>query len=273
MTNHCAYTIWVQQNNMPDGTPSVVELASGAFHDYDIPEEGLPATRFWPKAGCDSNGDNCVIGQSSPPCPLLGCAPPVDSKIEVTWGCTLADQSQCAFTDQGQQLGLVTYYNSSAVDGYTFPYTVTVDSEEGGSCNDLDCSELLVDECPVDENLSVGLNGIFPEYSDVDLRVLNSSLSSSALGCFAPCKKFNYPTYGGLGLEESSDEAVLYCCPTPPISPEECRQGPADTMNYTNLIHQKCSGGVYGYAYDDGVGLHGCSSATKIEMTIGPNCP
>jgi len=273
ISNQCSYPIWIQQNNMPNGNPAVVRLSSGEHVDYDIPEAGLPATRFWPKAGCDNDGNNCVMGQSSPPCPLQGCAPPVDSKMEVTWGCTLSDQSQCAFTDQGQQLGNTTYYNSSAVDGYTFPYRVTVSANGGDACNDLDCSDLLINECPTNTNLSQGFNLISPQYGSVDLRVMNLSLSSGALGCYSPCKKFNYPTYGGFGLSESSDEAVLYCCPTPPIGPEECRGGPADTMAYTELIHQKCTGGVYGYAYDDGVGLHSCTSSTQIEMVVGPNCP
>jgi hypothetical protein len=94
--NNCSYTIWIQQQNMASGTPDIVKLVTGAHQDYEIPDEGLASTRLWPKSGCDTSGNNCTIGQSSDPCPTEGCAPPVDSKIEATWGCTLSDQTQCA---------------------------------------------------------------------------------------------------------------------------------------------------------------------------------
>lgn len=272
ITNNCQYTIWIQQQNMPAGTPAVEELAAGASFDYDIPDEGLASTRFWPKTGCDSSGQNCAIGQSSNPCPAVGCAPPVDSKMEATWGCTLADQSQCAITPQGNPIG-DTFYNSSAVDGFTLPFKVNVQTGGGSNCVNLDCSNLKLSECPTDENLSQGMSGTFPQFASETLEVLNPSNSQTA-GCFSPCLKFNYPTWGGLNMPDNqSDPEVMYCCPTPPISSDQCRAGPVPNTQYVALIHQACSGGVYGYAYDDGVGLHQCSPSTEIEMIFGPNCP
>ncbi|MFH1830294.1 MAG: hypothetical protein ABH871_05920 [Pseudomonadota bacterium] len=278
ITNNCGYTIWIQQENMPSGTASVVKIEQGSSYDYEIPDEGLASTRFWPKKGCDGSGQDCEWGQSSNPCPTTtGCAPPVESKLEATWGCTLADQTQCAYTPQGDQI-TDTYFNTSAVDGYTFPYTVTVSgntiTDEGQPCQNIDCTNMDLSRCPTGENLSQGQTQTHPEYASEDLRVFDPNNTSQVIGCFSPCKKLNYTaTWSGLGLNEQSDAVVMYCCPTPPISTEECRAGPVVNTQYVALIHEMCTGGVYGYAYDDIAGLHKCSAGTMIEMTFGPNCP
>lgn len=276
IVNQCQYTIWIQQQNMPSGVPAVTQLTQGQHVDFDIPDAGLASTRFWPKTGCDNTGQNCVIGQSSPPCPTTpsGCSPPVDSKIEVTWGCTLADQSQCGRTPQGDQF-TVTFYNSSAVDGYTLPFNVHVAPNGGADCVNLDCGDLLLSDCPTTENLSVGNNGsTTPAYSSLDLQVKDPDKPGTVGGCFSPCKFLDYPGFGGEGLQDESGNAeALYCCPTPPISSAECRAGPVPNTEYVQNIHKSCTGGVYGYAYDDGVGLHTCSAPTNIQMVFGPNCP
>ncbi|MBN1283412.1 MAG: hypothetical protein JXA24_06550 [Proteobacteria bacterium] len=276
VTNSCAYAIWIQQQNMPASTPDVVKIEPGAYHDYDIPEAGQASTRFWPKKGCDASGENCEIGQSSDPCPAGGCPPPVDSKIEATWGCTLADETQCGFTPQGDRM-IDTYWNSSAVDGYTFPFTVAVTGDtlddQGQPCSAVDCAALSLAECPTADDLSAGQGGtVFPEYADEDLRVKEDA-GAPVIGCYSPCKKFNYPTYGGLGLGEDTDPPVIYCCPTPPIGAEECRAGPVVGTGYVEHIHTACKKTVYGYAYDDSIGLRRCSAGTKLHMTVGPNCP
>ncbi|MFO1520063.1 MAG: hypothetical protein U1F57_10435 [bacterium] len=273
ITNSCQYTIWIQQQNMPAGTPSVVQLNSGTSFDFNIPDAGLASTRFWPKTGCDGSGQNCAIGQSSNPCPAVGCAPPVDSKIEATWGCTLSDTSQCAITPQGNVIPPTTDYNASAVDGFTLPFKVNVQTGGGSNCANLDCSGLNLNQCPTNENLSQGQGGSFPQFASESLQVVTPNSGQTA-GCFSPCIKFNYPTYGGLNLPNiQSDPEIMYCCPTPPISSGQCRAGPAASTQYVGLIHSACTGGVYGYAYDDGVGLHQCSAPTQIEMVFGPNCP
>lgn len=273
--NECAYTIWIQQQNLPDATPSVVEIASGSQHSYDIPDAGLASTRLWPKTGCDATGHNCIMGQSSPPC--TDCPPPVDSKFEATWGCTLADRSQCDFTPQGYQL-VDTYWNMSAVDGYTLPFTATVTdnalTDTEAPCEPVDCAGLSFDQCPTDIDLSDGLGITDPTYASVDLRLFNHD--AAFVGCYSPCKYLNYPTYGGAGLSESSAQAVLYCCPTPPISSEECRAGPGGNIDpnaYVAAIHAMCNNSTYAFAYDDNYGLRHCSAETKVEVTFGPSCP
>jgi hypothetical protein len=265
ITNQCSYTIWVQQQNMPSATPSVVELASGAQHSYDIPDAGQASTRFWPKTGCDSTGQNCTVGQSSDPC--TNCPPPVDSKLEATWGCTLADASQCGITPQGDPIG-DTFWNMSAVDGYTLPFTASITgntiTDTSAPCQAVDCSLLDFAGCPTDINLGTG-------YEHVDLQVNNTT--PQQIGCYSPCKVLNYPTFGGYNLSETSSEAVLYCCPTPPVSSAECRAGPGATNAYVTAIHTMCNNSTYAYAYDDNFGLRHCSSATNVDVTFGPNCP
>mmetsp|Transcript_28853 Transcript_28853/g.58058 ORF Transcript_28853/g.58058 Transcript_28853/m.58058 type:complete len:200 (-) Transcript_28853:861-1460(-) len=76
--------------------PQDIKLAAGATHEFAIPDAGLAATRFWPKWKCDKMGGACKIGQSGGPgesCPAIGCAPPVDSKFEATFGCLPGTES------------------------------------------------------------------------------------------------------------------------------------------------------------------------------------
>lgn len=271
--NQCSYTIWVQQQNMPSATPEVVEITSGSQYTYNIPNAGQASTRFWPKTGCDSTGQNCTIGQSSDPC--TNCPPPVDSKLEATWGCSLSDQTKCAYTPQGDRIG-DTYWNMSAVDGYTLPFTATITgntiTDSGAPCDPVNCSGLAFNQCPTDIDLSVGQGGsVDPALANVDLQVLNGA--STQIGCYSPCKVLNYPTYGGKGLNEDSTQAIMYCCPTPPISSAECQAGPGASNAYVTAIHTMCSNSTYAYAYDDTIGLRHCSAATEVEVTFGPNCP
>ncbi len=275
ITNSCSYDIWVEQQNMAAGTPQIVKLTPGNHYDYAIPETGQASTRLWPKTGCDVNGNNCTIGQSSDPCPSAGCPPPVDSKIEATWGCLLSDPSQCGTTAQGQQIG-DTYWNMSAVDGYTLPFTAIVTgntiSDTSAQCVSSNCSALNFTECPTNEDLSKGEGGVVnPAYASVDLQVINNS--NSMIGCYSPCKALNYPTYGGKHLDETSTEAIMYCCPTPPIDTNTCRTGPVVDTHYVSRIHSMCQSTVYSYAYDDTYGLRHCSPQSKVHVIFGPNCP
>ena len=276
IVNKCSYTIWIQQQNMPSGVPSVIKLTSGGSAQWIIPDAGLAATRLWPKKGCDADGNNCLMGQSSPPCPANGCPPPVDSKFEATWGCVLADRNSCAVNPSApsEKLSGDTYWNTSAVDGYTFPFTasVTDNTLPAAICSPVDCSGLTMDQCPTNDNLSVGVGGaISSAYSSVDLRLKNQS--NELMGCYAPCTKMTYPTYGGYWLSNSGTEAAMYCCPTPPVSPSQCSSGPVETTKFVANVRTMCGNTVYTYAYDDGDGLRQCSGATKVRLIIGPNCP
>ncbi|MFH1875183.1 MAG: hypothetical protein ABH859_08415 [Pseudomonadota bacterium] len=286
ITNNCSYAIWIQQQNMPSSVPAVVKLDAGESHEWAIPEAGQASTRFWPKTGCDGSGQNCTIGQSSDPC--TNCPPPVDSKLESTWGCVLSNASQCGTTPQGNVIG-DTYWNMSAVDGYTLPFTTSVTdnttTDSGAPCEAVDCSSLDFNQCPTTANLSEGRTGtIFPQYASADLRVKNTS--DAIIGCYSPCKKFNYPTYDGYGLAEDSDPPIIYCCPTPYstdaeceahpdtcVTSAQCRAGPGASNGYVTAIHAMCNNSTYAYAYDDNYGLRHCSAATKVHVTFGPNCP
>jgi len=263
VTNHCEIDIWVQQQNLPGD--ALVHLEKGASHEYAIPSQGLASTRAWPKLACDKTGNNCKVGQSSAPCPAKGCAPPVDSKLEATWGCTLADKTKCAKTPQGVTM-IDTFWNASAVDGYTLPFTVGVKGGDGRkSCVAADCAGLAKAVCPIADNLSD--NGKNPKYAKQDLRVKGSG------GCFSTCTKLNYPGYGGDGLNNPSGPVEqMYCCPTPPISSPQCKAGPVASTQYVKTIHTACKNTTYGYAYDDGIGGRDCSGDTVLEFVVGPGC-
>jgi hypothetical protein len=263
VTNKCEVDIWVQQQGFP--TDPLVKLAKDASHEYQIPAAGLASTRFWPKILCDKNGNDCKIGQSSAPCPAKGCAPPVDSKLEATWGCTLADKTKCGYTPQGIQM-LSTFWNTSNVDGFTLPYTVkTVGGDGRASCENADCAGLKDAKCPTDEDLSNG--GLNPKYAHQDLRVVGAG------GCFSTCSKLSYPTYGGDGqLDISGPVDKMFCCPTPPVSSPQCQAGPVAGTKYVKTIHTACKSTTYAFAYDDVIGGRNCSSDTVLEFTVGPGC-
>jgi hypothetical protein len=269
--NACAYPIWIQQQNLPGASAITSLAANNGSVSYDIPAAGLASTRFWPKTGCDANGNNCKMGQSSPPCPAAGCAPPVDSKIEATWGCLFSDPSKCASTPQGHKIDMTTWWNASAVDGYTLPYTISVTGGDGRqACSPVDCTGLTAAGCPTDDDLSTG--GKFSQYAHQNEQV--SGPQPGFVGCFSTCMKLNYPTYGGDNAgAPASAPLQMYCCPTPPIQPAQCSSGPVEKTKYVSAIHSMCKKTVYGYAYDDGVGLRNCSSDVVITMTFGPNCP
>lgn len=284
IVNNCSYTIWVQHTNDPNSINEIATLATGGYVDYTIPNQGRASDRFWPKTGCDAGGQNCATGQSSNPCPAAdaaGCAPPTDSKFEATWGCVISGGVGCAVTPQGHAIPNVTSWDTSAVDGYSLPYKVTIVGGGGtvctgadcSSCNAVDCTGLSLSNCPTDDNLSQGQTAVHAQYASEDLRVMNTASPGTVLGCYSPCKKLNYPDntgFNGENLSETSDEAVMYCCPTPPIDTAACRAGPVVGTKYVAAVHSMCTGGVYAYAYDDVTGLHNCAGSTQFLMTFCP---
>ena len=262
--SECEQPVWIQQQGHT-GAPAVVPLTKGASTTYAIPDAGLPSVRYWVKAGCDKEGNNCKVGQSSPPCPDGGCAPPVDSKLEVTWGCTLPKE-QCTKTPQGHHIQN-TWWNSSAVDGFTLPYTVVV-SPESDACPNVTCAALDQTQCPSSEDLSQGLTQKFPADANVDLHVAGGG------GCFSPCMALTYPAFGGKGIQPASaDAAALYCCPTPPVSSAQCNAGPVVKTKYVDAIHKMCLDTAYGFAYDDAKGLRQCDPKVEVTMTFCPGIP
>jgi len=108
-TNRCPQDIWVspltngQGPMLPEG---IMRLANGQVRSYNIPDAGWGG-RFWPKTGCDGSGNNCVMGQSMPPCPTGGCQPPAETKVEFH------------FPPAGNSDAV--WYDVSLVDGYSLP--------------------------------------------------------------------------------------------------------------------------------------------------------
>jgi len=134
-----------------------VKLEPGASHVVPIPDGGLASSRFWPKWNCDEIGQACAIGQSGGPgesCGPDGCAPPIDSKFEATFGC-LPSAEECARNPSApkESLGSVDWWDVSQVDGWTLPYKVEVLGKCDGAPHVIDCSALALSSCPTDEDL------------------------------------------------------------------------------------------------------------------------
>jgi len=300
--NGCEKPIWIfYQVGAGGGTLQATnqkKLAKkGDYIDYNIPAQGLAATRFWPGMKCDDSGNNCRIGQSGGPpsegftCPAnIGCAPPVDSKFEGTFGClATVPTSQCQINPSasGQPLPQTDGWDTSMVDGYTLPYRVVV-TPVNGNCsagpknNVIDCSGLRLDRCPAHENLST--NGQYPSLASENLLLQypQQNASSTAVfapaGCYSPCSKLTSgqwqsipnPPFTGTTYSPAAAQAQDYCCPTPPISSGACSSGPVASTSYVKLIHTRCPQ-AYAYAYDDANGNFTCPAGTKYEVTF--YCP
>lgn len=309
ITNQCAQTIWIQQDfKSSTGDPIVVEIPKSSSYDYSIPDQGLASTRFWPKTGCNSHGYDCSLGESTgvPDAEVKGYqhgpyAPDINSKFEATWGCLQAifsnNPSLCAAnpSSPANHLNAETWWNGSAVDGYTLPYQIAV-KNHNGSCMDIvtgkplsspgvNCGQLKADACPSDANLSTEgkyniINGV--NVTHVNLKWLDAK-TGKAIGCFSPCSKLttaqgsdNGQTGGGWrtilgGLTPQSPAAQMYCCPTPPISPGVCSAGPAARSSYSLSVHSGQLCDSYTYAYDDAKGLARCGAQTQFEITFCPS--
>lgn len=308
ITNECDKTLWIQQDyKNKTNDPIVVEIPKGLAYDYVIPDAGLASTRFWPKSDCNAHGYNCLVGESTgvPEAERQGFqsgpyAPDINSKFEATWGCskTIFDSNPalCAVnpSDPSQYLNAETWWNGSAVDGYTFPYSIIV-KNHNATCMDLNkgtvlaspgvnCSKLSLASCPSDANLST--EGLYNQINGVDVTHVNlqwiDSRSSMPTGCFSPCSKLttaqgsdNGQIRGGWrtllgGLIPQSPQAQMYCCPTPPVSSEACSAGPAARSSYSSSVHtvQQCD--AYTYAYDDAKGLARCGAQSRFEVVFCP---
>ncbi|XP_021955579.1 glucan endo-1,3-beta-glucosidase [Folsomia candida] len=238
--NRCGRDIWISPLTNGNGAPlpdGIRRLSNSGSYTYQIPNGGWGG-RFWPKTGCDGSGQNCEVGQSMPPCPAGGCQPPAETKVEFFFPRTGAADS--------------VWYDVSLVDGYSLPAEI-VPSRQGGSCVTTHCS-MSLDACPSGEN-HVG-----------DLRVWKGGRVAM---CLAPCKKWNYPSPYGLGKSENIEPGQHLCCPTPPVSPESCRNGIVVQTQYVNLIHKTCPS-AYSYAYDDEAGLHNCPNDVSFTVTFCP---
>lgn len=268
VVNKCTKTVWIQQQNI-DNAPAVVKIASGKSHTYDIVDSGDPSTRVWPKVGCDSNGDNCTIGQSVPPCPAAGCSPAMDSLVEASFAC-VSGGTDCPVDSA------TTYYDVSQVDGFTLPFKVeATGSSPNSACQTVSCSAFnMKTGCPTNENLSSG--GLYPHLASEDLHAYAPG-TKQVVGCFSPCEKLTAATaYGGLGYKSTDPQALLYCCPSftkekpTEIVQKACTRGPVSKTQYVKYVHKTCNDNAYAWAYDDADGLKSCNGYTNIKMTICP---
>jgi len=296
--NNCKTTLWFEARYGGAGAPlpgqsvTAQQALPGSYIDYTVPDTGLSGSRFWAKYGCDSNGQNCAIGDQmqywpNPPggCPAGGCTPPVDSLFEATWGCRPGTSCNAG--------NPTTWFDTSQVDGWTIPYKLTpVGDTSGCDCTGTGCgfkgvdaSTLDVTKCPSGEDLSdngqftsVNVLGQSVGLSSVDLRIIKNG---EILGCMSPCKRLNWGVPYGLQQSEDSGSTMWMCCPTPTpnncnpsqgcVSPTTCRAGPIENTQFVAAVHTMAPG-VYAYSYDDGVGLHACpAGVTKYTMEFCPS--
>jgi hypothetical protein len=299
IVNGCGNPMWIFfQTGFNGGTLNAQNqklLANmGDFIEYDIPDKGLAGVRFWPGMECDNTGNNCHIGASGGPvsngftCPgTIGCAPPIDSKFEGTFGCVssmpLANCQANPSANPPAPLPRADFWDASMVDGYTLPVKVVVHGScppgnPGGPAGGIiDCSTLHFSDCPQHENLST--NGQFPSLADENLLRLHPT-TGQVVGCYSPSSKLTMgqwqsipnPPFTGTTFNPADPQAQMYACPTPPITPDVCRAGPAATTNFTNLIHAKCNN-TYAYAYDDVNGLSSCPATTSTSYEVTFFCP
>ena len=283
--NGCSESLWVfwqlgyHGGQMP--APHQIRLNPDDHIDYPIPDMGLAGVRFWPGYGCDDTGNNCRIGQSGGPadqgftCPAWGCAPPIDSKFEGTFGCMpYVPSGACLINPSSpthDPLPRTDGWDTSMVDGFTLPYRVRVfgNCGRGPLNNEIDCSSLSMFVCPTGEDLSSG--GAYPTLASVDLRLFTPSDAGHQIaGCYSDCSRLTMSQWGGMSYGPRDTRALSYCCPTPPVTPAACSAGPVSRTGYTRIVHLHCPQ-VYAYAYDDGTGNWTCDAGTKYEVTF--YCP
>lgn len=241
-----------------------LKIAAGQSFTFQTPDN-LQATRYWPKMRCNSQGNQCQLGGSGGPQQLcdekVGCAPPVDTKFEATFG-----QKALQCNPQQEEYTGCDYIDVSMVDGWTLPFKFEVVgncSSSSGSMQhfSVDCSKLSVQNCPSAESV--------PGVGNLDLH-LKHPTTGQISGCYSPCSKLTLRNWNNtLAMSHIPRDATAapYCCPTPPESPASCRTGPVKSTQYVEAVHRLCPG-VYGYSYDDGVGLLTCSATSIYTMSF-----
>lgn len=242
-----------------------VKLNPGQTYKFSTPSN-LQSTRYWPKLRCNADGNKCLIGESGGPgetCDdTVGCAPPVDTKFEATFGTIGQNCTPSAGSTAGCD-----WVDISMVDGFTVPFKLSITGDCMTSSGKVlkqqvvDCSALSYDSCPSNENVD--------KAGALDLKMRHPK-TNQVFGCYSPCSKLTLRSWNNViaaGHTPNDDVAAPYCCPTPPESPEACRTGPVGSTQYVQAVHKMCPG-VYGYAYDDGMGLMTCQTGTIYDLTL-----
>jgi thaumatin family protein len=277
--------------------PAVLQPSgqTGDSVTFNIPDKGLAGTRFWPsmKVQCADGSSGCSIGESGGPglaCPGgIGCAPPVDSKFEGTFGCFAAEAAKgnCQINPSGNGAPLpdTDGWDTSMVDGYTLPYKVEIKGScpNGPKKNKIDCSGLNLSQCPVNEDLST--NGAYPALANEDLALTFPTSSGGStdtqVGCYSPCSKLSIGIWqnipnppfsdGPATYQPSAPQADYYCCKGS-VGVEACRNGPVVKTSYVKMIHEVCPQ-TYAYAYDDGTGNFSCPATAETIYEVTFFCP
>jgi hypothetical protein len=246
ITNKCGIPVWIDQT--PNGGFSPLSgtgpnpagrLDPGQSSNYRIPDNGWGG-RFWPKIGCNDAGNNCLAGSSVSGCPPDGCEPPADTKFE--------------FFYSPLSSAVRPYYDITLVDGYTLGVAITPSQSDGGRCTPTQCGVSLA-ACPTDEVEGLG-----------SLQIIKQG---QIVQCLAPCYKWVYPAPYGMNRNKFDSPGKLMCCPTPPVSSDECRAGPVARSKYVQLVQSSCPS-AYSYPYDDVNGSHDCPPGTSFTATLCP---
>lgn len=242
VANECTAPIWLVLQPNRGGSSLAAEpvrLAPATKQAFGIADRGW-AGRLWAKTGCDAAGRNCQAGEAVEPCPANGCQPPADTKVEIFF----PDNSG---PDRA-------FYDVSLVDGYSLPVAVVPNGAATGRCQPIRCEPSLAD-CPAEEIAGLG-----------DLRVRSGDIT---VQCLSPSKRWNWPTPLGLGRPEQEPLGLAVCCPTPPVSARDCREGVISRTHFLHTVRRGCPG-AYAFAYDDDVGLHNCQAHTSFTVRFCP---
>jgi len=250
--------IWLAHMASTNVGPDRQNVMLKPGESYVFNTKNITGARYWPKARCNAQGNSCELGESGGPEEIcnstIGCAPPVDTKFEASF----------------EQNG-VDWVDVSLVDGWTLPFRF----EMSNRCNAgdghrgihrvVDCSHLSFEACPRMEQVGKASTG------PVNLQVVHPN-TGNVVGCYAPCSKLTFSNWGNTAARYAPPDPAVqeYCCPTPPESPEACRKGPVGQTQFVQAVHRDCPG-VYGYSYDDGMGLILCPDDTQYKMTF--YCP
>ena len=236
--NNCGFPVYMQAIHAPSQFESLVNVAPQSSYDYSINGQPVISFTLFPKYNCDATGQNCEVGQEIGAGPILNGKqysnqPPIDSLFEGT------------FNVNGS------YYDGSAVNGYTLPFLINVtpsSDETSANCLGADASALTLDKCPTNDDISTPANemsvygsyafGPFPtayekydnngigisgphDMTKVNLQII-SPATGKQIGCAAPSTIVNnYPGWGTLGIAQATGTnasnfttpVIMYTCP------------------------------------------------------------
>lgn len=287
--NSCDYEggIWIEGRTTAGPVSGITKtpfyLAKGESINISAPKQGEVSDRFWAKWGCDTDGQNCLMGDQAQRypgggCPSNGCTAPLDTLFEPTWGCSL-EKEKCAVNPSSvtkERLGPTTFFDLSLVDGYSLPMKIYfTDPEQVSRCHVKDPTtgkdinppssfsmELTLDDCPLNRQYK-------PKGGD-----------GKAVACMSPCKYLVLPIeQGGLGLPDDNIDVKYNCCTKTVDSPtcvkyyngddmgeptlDSTRQ--ADAVSYKKTIASKAPL-AYSFPYDDLRGSINCDVGVKLTV-------